>query len=104
MTNKSPIEDFVGREVYLAFSSTSYLGKVNAPNYEAGYVDLQPSVIYSFDGTKAKLEKDLPTRMSLKLFDKDIPYSITPHSEGFLEERVNAINNPAKKENIGFRH
>lgn len=103
MANKSPIEDFVGREVYIAFSSTSYLGKVIAPNYETGYVDLQPSVIYSFDGSKAKLEKDLPTRMSLKLFDKDIAYSITPHDNGFLEERVEAINNPAKKENMGFK-
>lgn len=99
----SPLEDFVKREVIIQFANSCYEGKINKPNYQLGYVDLNPSIVFSADNKNAHLEDTAPTRLSLQLFALGSAYSITPVKEGYLEQRITIINKKKEKEALGFQ-
>lgn len=103
MVERSPIEDFKGREVTIDFRNNTFQGTVDVINYVMGYVDLRPSLAFSIDDKSVRLETELPVRLSLKLFEKEVLYAITPHPLGYLEQKVCLVNTSSKKEPLGFR-
>ncbi|VVB80201.1 Uncharacterised protein [uncultured archaeon] len=105
MAERSPIDEFIGREVFITFENGDYMGRVAKPNYDLGYVDLLPSIVFCPEGKLAMLETESPTRLSLALFTLGVRYSITPQKDGFLEKKVEHINSRHKRAgaHMGFK-
>jgi len=83
---RNGIEMNLGKEVVINCSSGEFLGRVNridSGNYE---LYLLPSMVWESDGKQGRVERVIPTTVSLANFEKGRIYSIRPMRDGYIEE------------------
>lgn len=83
---RNGLEMNLEKEVIINCGSGEFLGRVNridSGNYE---LYLLPSIALDIDGKQVRVEKVIPTTVSLANFEKGRNYSIRPMRDGYMEE------------------